>query len=241
MEPFNRDSMLFGNGIQGQINSYAASFGTVKPGDRHPQYVINGLGNMRHISVRDKKSAKIVEDILGYAPPVVLDPTWLWDFTSDRNIVDPQDENYILVYGQDFAESFIENLIQFAKSEHKRIVALDCNQDRYNWCDKLIRQSELSPFEWIGYFKNADYIATSTFHGLTFSLIFQKKFAFCKTDFILAKADAFLDELNILPYFEDREDVQYMLTRDWDYSYINKIIDEKRRQSFRFLEAAIGE
>lgn len=111
----------------------------------------------------------------------------------------------------------------------------------WNCCSKRICQSELSAFEWIGYFKNVDYIAAGTFHGLTFGLFFSKKLALCKTDCILAKADAFLDELNILPYFDDREDVQRMLTRHWDYNHINTIIEGKRKQSVKFLKAAIGE
>ena len=72
-------------------------------------------------------------------------------------------------------------------------------------------------------------------------VVFSKKLALCKTDCILAKADAFLDELNILPYFDDREDVQRMLTRHWDYNHINTIIEGKRKQSVKFQKAAIGE
>ena len=45
--------------------------------------------------------------------------------------------------------------------------------------DVLIHQSDLTPFEWIGLFRYSSAIATSTFHGLTFSLIFNKKMAFC--------------------------------------------------------------
>ena len=241
LEPFNKDQMLFGLGIKGEINSYAASFGTIKVGDDYPEYIVNGLRRMKHISVRDHKSADIVNQITGKTPTIVLDPTWLWEFNHDKNIVEPETDNYILVYGQNFTRKFIENLLLFADDNKKKIIALDCNADNYEWCDVLIHQSELHPFEWVGYFKKADFVATSTFHGISFSLIFNKKFAFCKTDFIMAKAEVLLKELNLLHIFENKEDVQGMLSREWDYDYINRIIKDKKKQSIKFLERAIGE
>ena len=236
---FNNDPLLFGIGFDAEIYAYAASFGTVPADAVIPEYVENAIKNMKYISVRDDKSAEIVRRITGITPEVVLDPTWLWDFNSDKNILEPMDNNYILVYGQDFTSEFIDNLIRYAKKLHKKIVALDCNEDHYDWCDKMISQSGLSPFMWIGYFKHADMIATSTFHGVTFSLIFNKNFAFCKTDFIMAKIDKFLKELGLFDLFnQDKNDVEGMLGHDFNYYQINKIIDKKREESLNFLRKA---
>ena len=33
--------------------------------------------------------------------------------------------------------------------------SLDCNNDNYSWCDITVRQCDLTPFEWIGYFRYA--------------------------------------------------------------------------------------
>lgn len=241
LEPFNKDRFLFGTNFNAEINSYAASFGTIPLGDKYPEYVINGLKNMKNISVRDEKSALIVEDILGYKPDVVLDPTWLWDFSKDKNVIEPNDENYILVYGQDFTPDFINNIIKFAKNNNLSIIGLDCNSDKYDWCDILVHQSELDPFLWIGYFKKASYVATSTFHGLTFSLIFKKKFAFCKTDFIMVKAKKLLEELKIMEKFLNKDDANGMLTSYWDYEYIDMIIGKKIDSSIEFLTKSLEE
>ena len=59
------------------------------------------LLDMDEISVRDLNSARIVEKIVGKKPEVVLDPTYLWDFTKDSNVIKPQYEDYMVVYGQD--------------------------------------------------------------------------------------------------------------------------------------------
>lgn len=239
MEPFNRDQMLFGLGFNArEINSYAASFGTVKLAEDFPEYVIEGIKKMEHISVRDKKSADIVEKITGKRPATVLDPAWIWDFTNDANLITPDEKDYILVYGQDFTEEFIQNLIMYAKDKGLKTIVLDCNEDNYTWCDKIIKQDELDPMAWIGYFKEASAVATSTFHGLTFGLIFNKRIAFCKTDFILAKTDVFLKQIGIYDVFEDKNNVCKMLDYCWDYAGINAYVDKERKKSLDFLRQA---
>lgn len=236
MTLFNRDTMLFGVGFNSPlICSYAASFGTIRQTDIYPDYVKESIQKMSYITVRDNNSARIVEKITGSKPPVVLDPAWMWEFENDNNIVVPNESDYLLVYGCDFTNSFIVETIKFARDMKLKIIALDCNNDKYSWCDKLIKQGDISPFEWIGYFKGASYVSTSTFHGLTFSLIFKKKFAFCKSDFILAKVDEFLKELNLYSILVENTSAFKMFMYEWDYKYISSIIDIKRKESNRHL------
>ncbi|MBQ8541042.1 MAG: polysaccharide pyruvyl transferase family protein [Clostridia bacterium] len=240
---FNNDPFLFGNGMKAKsVNAYAASFGTVKKGADHPEYVVNGIKKMAHISVRDENSADIIEEITGTRPEVVLDPTWLWDFRADPNIPKSKYENYMIVYGQDFTEEFIQGIVSYARAHDYKIICLDCNNDTYTWCDVILRQYQLSPMEWISLFRDAQVIATTTFHGLTFSLIFNKRFAFCKTDFIIAKASSFLMKLGLYKLFtDDNNDVKAMIDYDWDYDKINAIIDKERSKSLAFLKNALTE
>ncbi len=238
-EVFNRDRLLFGVGFDStKVCSYAASFGVAGKNGDIPAYVKRGIKNLSDISVRDENSACIVEQITGKRPEVVLDPVWLWDFTNDKNVVRPQEDNYILVYGQDFTEVFIKSLDSYAKEHGLRTIVLDCNDDNYSWCDKLIKQSELDPLEWIGYFYGADAVATSTFHGLTFGLLFNKRIAFCKTDFIMAKIKKLLQDLRVDIVFEDKDNAAAMLNYSWDYSYINLYIEEERKKSKNYLMKA---
>lgn len=227
---FQNDPYLFGIGLKSEKTvSYAASFGTVKMGMEVPEYVAEGLKKMAYITVRDENSADIVENIVGKRPEVVLDPAWVWDFYHDPNVSVPEIEDYIVVYGQDFDDKFIKELIIYAREQGLKLVALDCNEDNYDWCDYLVKQKDLSPFKWIGYFKGAKYVATSTFHGLTFALIFKKKIAFAKTDFILAKIDNFLKELGIYEILVDNLSVEKMFDYEWDYGEIERIIEKKRK------------
>lgn len=197
---------------------------------------------MKKISVREENSQKIVEQITGRPPEIVLDPTWLWDFKDDENVVSSQYENYMVVYGQDFTDDFIAQIIEYSKERGLQLVCLDCNNDNYSWCDVVLRQHELSPYEWIGLFRDAKTVATTTFHGLTFSLIFNKQFAFCKTDFILAKAGTFLKDLGLYQKFTDPNiSVKEMIDEDWNYEYINKVIGVQRTKSIQFLKSIFSQ
>ena len=240
---FNHDPLLFGNNFNGEINSYAASFGTVNENKKIPEYVIDGISRMKNISVRDEKSANIIKGITGQKVDIVLDPVWLWDFFNDDNIVYPEEENYILIYGQDFTEEYIYNLIEYAKKYKLKTIALDCNNDTYKWCDILIKQEDLNPMEWMGYFLKSSIVATSTFHGLTFGLLFNKKVAFCKTEFILAKVEGLLRELGIYDIFDESSNIYKMLEFDWNkqYEFINDIINKKKEKSINFIKKCLEE
>ena len=237
---FGNDPYLFGVGLNTNKKiAYSASFGTIKPDDDFPSYVKEGLSQLEHISVRDQNSAQIIQRLCGFTPTITLDPVWLWDFNNDPNIETPEYQNYIAVYGQDFTQEFIENLIQYAKHANKTLICLDCNDDNPDWCDVLIKQQDMSPYQWLGFFKNAECIATSTFHGLTFGLLFNKRTAFCKTPFIMAKAELLLTELDLYDLFLKDNDVAAMLNHSWDYQSINQVIQKKRADSLSFLRRAL--
>lgn len=241
-ECFDNDPLLFGVGLNTpDIIAYACSFGTIKIDAKLPEYVKQGILAMKKISVRDDNSADIVETITGVRPPVVLDPTWLWDFNMDSNVKKPIYENYIIVYGQDFTKSYIEQLILYARQNKLKLICLDCNDDNYEWCDVVIKQAELSPFEWIGLFKYAQKIATSTYHGLTFGLIFKKPIAFCATDFILSKASSLLREIGLYDLLSPKgQSVNRMFNYEWDYERIFSTIDKNRKQSLDFLKQILN-
>ncbi len=239
---FGQDRMLFGDGINAQkVVSYAASFGTVKNIENAPDYVINSIKKMSNISVRDEKSANLIEKVLGKKPQIVLDPALVWDYKNDDNIVKPKFENYIAVYGVDFTEEFKENLIKFARENNKKLVCLEANSNNDKWCDIMITQDEMTPFEWMGLFKYADYVAISTFHGMMFAIIFNKKFAWCKNDFILAKCEKLLKNMGILDKFDDKNAVSDMLNSHWDYDKINNYLDGERAKSIDYLNKALNE
>lgn len=242
---FDNDKFLFGNDINcNNLISYAASFGTVKRSSKHPEYVINAFKKINAVSVRDYNSRLIAEDISEKKAEIVLDPTLIWNFNNDVNIKVPELEyKYAAVYGSFFTDDEIHGLKEYCKKHNLKIVFLDTGLDKCDWCDIFIDASTITPFEWCGYIKSSEILMTSTFHGFLFGLIFEKKIIFNATDFMQAKLSDFLNDLDLYNNLVKEKSFEFQIKYEWDYSRINKILEQKKKISLDFLRknVIIGE
>lgn len=230
------EECLFGGGVDSVKKiSYAPSFGRGFTGNSIPNYVKNDIKRLDAISVRDEESAQIVGKITGRIPEIVLDPTLLYDFSDDIHIKNPHEERpYIVVYGSDFTDRQIENLRQYSRKYKLEIVNLEFMGKNYKWCDRTIGRDELSPFEWLGYFKYSEFVMTSTFHGLVFGLIFNKKLIFNPTEFIMKKATKLINDLDISDILLNNDSFE-KADKNWKYSLVNEKIKNMREESMQYL------
>ncbi|QEN06974.1 polysaccharide pyruvyl transferase family protein [Oceanispirochaeta crateris] len=240
---YKMDKRFFGIGLNTkEVISYAASFGSVKKGIQVPEYVINGLNKMKHVSVRDEKSAKLVKQITGKYGTIVIDPTFLWDFWDDNNIpIRPVDFKYIIVYGSYFTKKNITEVIKYAKEHNLKIICLDSLRDHFNWCDITITQDKLHPFLWCSYLKHAEVVMTCTYHGLIFSLIYKKRIVMNPLPFIMDKASSFIDFLGLTQVLTEEGSFKEKADWDWDYSKIDNRIEELKEKSLSFIQNVIIE
>ena len=143
--------------------------------DVHRERITPLLADFDRITVREKTAADLVESMLGERPPVVLDPTLLltpadWArFAADTG---KKDEDYIFVY----TVFNSEDLWAFASDLSKR-TGLPIRTVSYS---KLHRHDALysftaGPDEWLELIANARYVVTNSFHGLAFSVNFNKQ------------------------------------------------------------------
>lgn len=171
---------LFGaNSKANKLISYAASFGNTTL-EKLQQYdkleeVTEYLKNFDAISIRDENSKKIVFTLLNKEPTKNLDPVLMYDYINKCDKIPSHlhlDKPYIILYGYSGRLTKEEAKIveEFAKNNGKKILFLGGIQH----CKGIFK--DCSPFEVLGYFKNADCIITDTFHGTIFSLINQKPF-----------------------------------------------------------------
>ncbi len=234
---YNHDKYVFGNSLDSDhIISYAASFGTVKPGSAVPEYVVDGLRSLSAISVRDSNSMEIADSIANKKSTLVLDPTLLWDFRNDSKIEKPAvDYKYIVVYGSFFSDDHISFVKKFSKDHGLKIVYLDSVGDSCDWCDYFIPAETISPFQWSGYIKYAEYLMTCTFHGLMFGMVFNKRILFNATQFMRDKSTEFIQYLGLDDILLGESSFDKMINYEWDYCRINALIELRREQSIAFL------
>lgn len=170
---FGNDIHLIGNKmICNRLISYAASFGDMNSTDRFASFITEGLLKYDAISVRDSTSLKIVNMLTDGRKKVstVLDPTLLYDFKRDSEIPDSNYKNYILVYGADFSDELIRSVKEYAAKNKLIIIGAGIAPE---WCDLCL--PNIGPKEWIGLFKDAELVVTCAFHGLMFSINYEKK------------------------------------------------------------------
>ena len=238
IKAFGMDRFVFGNGMNAEkIISYAASFGTVKPEMNHPEFVRKGIQGLKAVSVRDKNSEKIVKNLTGKTPKLVLDPTFLWDFVKEEQVVEPKVEGeYLIVYGSIYPEELKKQAREYADKKGLKIICLDSLNDRFEWCDLIIRQENLTPFEWCGYIKKAHALMTCTYHGLIFGLIYNKKIVFNPTSFILDKASDFMGYLGLEEVLVHKKSFEEKINWEWDYHRINDKIEGMKSESLEFIK-----
>lgn len=240
---FGQDKYLFGVGINSEKKiSYAPSFCTVDCSKGVPNYVIDGLNDLNNISVRDEKSRKIVRELVGKESSIVLDPTLMWNFFDDVSIIRPNIKGkYIVVYGSVFPDKLVFETVEYCKKNNIKLVCLNSLNDEFDWCDITINQDELSPFEWAGFFKYSEAVMTCTYHGLLFSVIFNRKIIFNMTEFIKPKAASFIQDLGIAEPILNMSSFEDKINWSWDYDLINSKLNKLRKESFKYLDDSILE
>jgi polysaccharide pyruvyl transferase WcaK-like protein len=231
---FGDDEHLIGNRLNcEQLASYAASFGEMNPDDNFKPFVKCGLELYNSISVRDANSRQIVSKLLSKDVAIeVLDPTLLYDFKTDKNIPNSPYTKYILVYGYDFPESLVRDIQKHALANNLIIIGAGLAP---KWCDICL--SGIGPLAWIGLFKNAEFVVTCTFHGLMFSINYEKKVVFNQVAYVKNRSTTLLEKLDLYGLYANGTNLNRILNYNWNYDKINKKLNILRSVSKNFLES----
>lgn len=175
---YSRD--LFGHGSPARrIVSYAGSFGNTTMAKIEAagirEELAEDFARFTDISVRDRNSALVIEALIGRAPEIHLDPTLVYEFSSEPRVPLARQHpgKYVIIYGYSGRLSADENaqIRSYAASVGARVIAfggLQASADEFIDCD---------PFTLLTYFRDASAVITDTFHGTIFSIINEVPFA----------------------------------------------------------------
>ena len=157
-----------------KLASYAASIGVSKIDESIKNEFISRLSNFNYISVRESSAKELLEQF-GIHADVAPDPTLLltkdeWSDISANVVEDP----YILCYFVAFPKEAPEIVKAIKKEIGIKVVNLMTSEDSSVIGDIKIRNA--GPQEFLGLFKNATFVITSSFHGTVFSIINRKPF-----------------------------------------------------------------
>ena len=152
--------------------SYAASPGTHFIYDNSKEFYASALKDFTDISVREKSGLKIVKNLTGRNATLLPDPTLMlskkdWDKIAKK----PRESRYILIYLMNAREEVLHFAEALSKKTGLRVLNIT-DDNRSSIKAKGIHNA--GPIEFLGYFSNAEYVITNSFHGLMFSIIYRK-------------------------------------------------------------------
>lgn len=154
--------------------SYAASFGRNELPDSEKILAAPWLKQFKVISVREASAVTLAKELSGKEDVRAdIDPTLLLSKEDWRMIaVMPKEKDYILLYLMSNNSAIISFARNLARKTGLKLIMLSASPIPY----KGIKTLCPTPQEWLGYFLNAKYIVTNSFHGLAFSVNFNKDF-----------------------------------------------------------------
>ena len=208
------------------------------------------LSEFSNVSCREKSGAHLLEGLLNKEVPVVLDPTMLFDAEQWLNwfpvAVESNKKPFILVYCfggvSDSMDRQLQELGQ-KLSMHVRYILSPSIKDTVG--ELKYGDGAYGPAEYVQLFSVAAFTVVNGYHGLLFSLIFEKPFVLLHRNKNehwgthenrmgeILKA-VHLEERYVSP---DEKIKETMLSLD--YSDARKTIAEMREQSWNYLKEAL--
>lgn len=166
----------FENKEKKKVIAYAASMGGVSLPSKYDVQFSELLKSVDCMSVRESAAIPYIrqfyeKDILTVPDPVFLLGKIDWQKVEKET----GRENYVFVYMTESNGRLIDYAQKLAQRKGLMVVIIKSGTAGID--KNLIADSVAGPSEFLRYIHKADYVVTNSFHGVAFSIIFQKKFA----------------------------------------------------------------
>lgn len=133
------------------------------------------LNSFAAISVRENNLQKFLEGIINKKIDFCLDPTFLLASSDFIRIAQkPREDKYILVYH--LYESKEASLLSDRLAQERNCSIVEIHSGYGNFGDFSRHKQSVGPLELLGYIINAEFVITTSFHGVALSVINKKQF-----------------------------------------------------------------
>lgn len=161
--------------------AYAASFGVASIPDASKARYAAALKRFDAITVREKTGAEICEELIGKCPEVVLDPTMLLSADEWRDAAQgcvTYEGDYIAAYWvRTLTQADIDAIAKMAGRKSMKVLLMSAGPMPKLALPECIKPViDAGPLDFVSIIANSSAAITDSFHGLVFSLIFEKPF-----------------------------------------------------------------
>ena len=237
-EDYGFSPVKFGVGVsQTPVVAYAPSIGRADPAGNVGPEIQDALSAFSGLSARDESTVQFIGQQTGRAAAVVLDPVLLCDW-EDKLGEPVVSQPFVLVYDCKLTNGQKDILKRYAASKRLLIIGAGEQDSLY---DRMT--TNLTPYQWVSLFRDAQKVVTGTFHGTLFSVKFRRNFvAFPTEKNRIRKITSFLSVTGLEAAYLSGEGNHFadMLETDIDYSAANEIIRRMQDESRAFLRESIS-
>lgn len=217
--------------------SYAASIESLNYSDKQKEYVRNILKTFKGISVREESAKNYLESFINETCKVVLDPVFLlkkedWDLIAQKPRIEGP---YILCY-QVIGNKRMQEVANLLKKRTNYPIVSVCNGVT-KWIVSDYTFYDVSPEEFLGFYKNASIVISASFHGTAFGIIYQKPIYSLVKQNSSNRIKDLLSMLKLDKYIIDEDAlIEYSIP---NYKEVSQILDVKINESMNFLRSML--
>ena len=232
--------------------SWSSSFGV----SRIPWYqkgrTRKYLNRIEYISVRENRGAEIVKELTNRDVPVLMDPVFVFDKDEWNALIPPEApewDRYIFCYFLGDNPEHRAAARALSDITGMSIVTLR-HLDKYVDGDEAfgdIAPYDVDPARFLNILRNASYICTDSFHGIAFSIIFEKKFMVfdryknASSNSKNSRIESVCANVGLTDRrYTDTEHIAQIMERDIDYAAVSQKVERYRENTKQYLKDAFG-
>lgn len=222
--------------------AYAPSFGVVKFPDGFEEQIAPELQKFHALSARELPGKEMVERLTGRETALVVDPTWLVEAADWAAMEQPHPAatgDYILYFVVNKSSELLARCKAFAKQHGLKVVMVGGNpiSAAKNKDPMLSYALDVGPEQWLYLVHHAQYVFTNSFHGMAFSVLFERNLYVQVPSHNGSRLRQVLERFGL----EDREVCEGVDVTESavDYTRIRATFAQLKEQSLAYLENAL--
>ena len=225
-----------------RLIAYGASFGKDSlPEEYHADFKKAVNQNFSEISMREKSAVPFVKNFYSGDVTDVLDPTFLLTSIEWKKIAKlPKQKGYILYIFTEYNTLMMQFLHNLSVKLRKEVIQLTMpwKKQRENW---IRLEARSGPSEYIGFFLNADYIVTNSFHGVAFSILMEKKFLVFSHSNKNTRIENLLERFDLKSQLVEKGTMpaEKEMLRDINWEHVRRLIEKEQELSMEFIKKAL--
>ena len=214
--------------------SYAASMGVIAQTEEDKQIVKSYLTNLDRISVREESLKDLVQE-LGFDCKLHVDPVLLLNkeqWNSLVPITGKFSDKYVLYYCLQPSAFVLPEIQKFAENKHLKLKIIYGKVFKKDTVNEIaVANSQ----DLLNLIRGSEFVFTSSFHGLAFSLLFQKPF-YASFNRNPGRAESILSQLDLVQYLLKPQSVIPLDYKEIDYHIVENKLSIMIEKSYKYLQ-----